>query len=596
LKLSHKITLLQLLLTIILFGFLVFTYLTYFYHYQDELKEYVRTITKIKKEEIYRTIRERTQKIQKNKKLYLDIHQRALELFRQNPKQNLYQLKAKLQKEFTSQDVPFELYLIDQNYTIFQTTYPKDLGLNLSLITDAKHYLDQTTEDKRIHIAHTVSIDALDMGYRVYSYAYVKKGLYLEMGFQDNNLKGSLIELLEHSEVPMQLFAIEQNNGFWRYYEIKKKPIDSKGKFFEHLKKFPTGLKQYGDDIIDAHLLQKTFTKFSNNHAYITTPLYDTNMFDKIGYIDFVMNLELDISKQMAILTKTKNIFYIFIFILALAMLLIFLFIRKNFTQKINLIVQNIKAKKPIDNQTLLFGKDELAFVAKEYNTLFHSLQKEIQINKKLLEENKRFIADTVHQIRTPLANIMMNSEMIDKAIPNTNPFTEQINASINMLTNSYEDLAYILSHDTIEYKAAKICLSDLLQERIKFFTTIAKVNLKSFAVDIEPKIYTTINPIECERLIDNNLSNAVKYALPNYPITISLHQDRNIAILEFRSYGKEIVDKKKLFEKNYRENSSKRGLGLGLHMVQKICRKYNIDYQVTYCNGQNIFTYIFRI
>ena len=34
-------------------------------------------------------------------------------------------------------------------------------------------------------------------------------------------------------------------------------------------------------------------------------------------------------------------------------------------------------------------------------------------------------------------------------------------------------------------------------------------------------------------------------------------------------------------FEKNYRENEAKRGLGLGLNMVKNICDKYKITYDV---------------
>ena len=63
---------------------------------------------------------------------------------------------------------------------------------------------------------------------------------------------------------------------------------------------------------------------------------------------------------------------------------------------------------------------------------------------------------------------------------------------------------------------------------------------------------------------------------------------------LEFKTYGKPIKDTSKLFEKNYRENESKRGLGLGLNMVKGICEKYGISYFITYKDGQNIFTYRF--
>ena len=50
----------------------------------------------------------------------------------------------------------------------------------------------------------------------------------------------------------------------------------------------------------------------------------------------------------------------------------------------------------------------------------------------------------------------MMNGEMIKKfqKDESMNIFIEQIDASINMLSNSYEDLAYLTTSNTISYKS----------------------------------------------------------------------------------------------------------------------------------------------
>ena len=80
-----------------------------------------------------------------------------------------------------------------------------------------------------------------------------------------------------------------------------------------------------------------------------------------------------------------------------------------------------------------------------------------------------------------------------------------------------------------------------------------------------------------------------------NQPITINLTKKDCKVLLEFKTFGKPIVNKDKLFEKNYRENESKRGLGLGLNMVKVICEKYGISYNVFYENKQNIFVYKFE-
>ena len=66
------------------------------------------------------------------------------------------------------------------------------------------------------------------------------------------------------------------------------------------------------------------------------------------------------------------------------------------------------------------------------------------------------------------------------------------------------------------------------------------------------------------------------------------------VLTLEFKTFGEPIKNKEMVFEKNYRENEAKRGLGLGLNMVKGICEKYGIRYSTTYLNNQNIFRYTF--
>ncbi|MEO5344543.1 MAG: sensor histidine kinase, partial [Gammaproteobacteria bacterium SHHR-1] len=64
--------------------------------------------------------------------------------------------------------------------------------------------------------------------------------------------------------------------------------------------------------------------------------------------------------------------------------------------------------------------------------------------------------------------------------------------------------------------------------------------------------------------------------------------------VVEFKTYGSPIQNNAMIFEKSYRENEAKRGLGLGLYMVKCICEKNNIDYSVAFVDGQNCFTYRF--
>ncbi|MDZ7880479.1 MAG: ATP-binding protein [Saprospiraceae bacterium] len=67
------------------------------------------------------------------------------------------------------------------------------------------------------------------------------------------------------------------------------------------------------------------------------------------------------------------------------------------------------------------------------------------------------------------------------------------------------------------------------------------------------------ISIIELNRLIDNNLSNAIKYSKIASVIKIILKDNT----LEFHSLGKQIIEENKIFDKYIRENESVGGHGL---------------------------------
>lgn len=246
----------------------------------------------------------------------------------------------------------------------------------------------------------------------------------------------------------------------------------------------------------------------------------------------------------------------------------------------------------------IIEDKTEEYLAKKELESLHVKLQNQIDHNQLLLEENKLFIADMVHQIRTPLSVIMTNSSLIEmKTDEQVSPYTTQINSAISMLSNSYEDLSYIISNDLIEYKPVEVDLSDFLNERVNFFEVIAQANEKDISSDVTQGIKISMNDTELERLIDNNISNAIKHSNDKSEIQIVLKRKNNPGIfLQFISKGNDIHNVNKLFDKNYTENhGAKRSLGLGLNMVKTICEKNNIEYSVDSKDNTNTFTYIFK-
>lgn len=371
----------------------------------------------------------------------------------------------------------------------------------------------------------------------------------------------------------------------------------SKEEFFKTIERFEINTPTT-DKIINSLRQNKQLIEVFDDRYVVYIPILNKSTNKYLFYNDLILKIEIDIADYQQALLDTKQKFYIFGFIVLLFLMLLYYFIRYNFYKPMSKITDTLESEKKMEDEELLNKTDEFGILVEKYNKLYDSLSNEIKLNSNLLTQNKRFIADTVHQIRTPLTNIMMNGEMVKKFQKDNSLslFIDQIDASINMLSNSYEDLAYITSYDSIEYKPNRISLSDIVNKRIKFFSTISKVNFKKIVSNIEDDIYVCINEIELERIVDNNISNGIKYSEENKNITINLTKEEDSIVLTFKTCGKPIKNKEKVFEKNYREDEAKRGLGLGLNMVKRICEKYGISYSVLYEDRQNIFRYVFKV
>ena len=263
----------------------------------------------------------------------------------------------------------------------------------------------------------------------------------------------------------------------------------------------------------------------------------------------------------------------------------------------VSLAMQNTALNVIIPVLLVLFFFSQMTMIFKSYDQ-DQKIKDLLAINQELLDENKDFIADMVHQIKTPLTTIMLNTSLIEmKSDEKTSPNVRQINSAISMLNNAYEDLSYIISNDTIDYKAKNINISQFLHTRIDFFQDIIQDNNKKITIHIENEIFVMMNDTELERIIDNNIANAIKHSNENSTIEIHLMKKYGKAILEFISEGKTIKDVTKIFEKNYTENhTAKRSLGLGLNMVKNICLKNSVNFAANSLNGTNTFTYIFKI
>lgn len=211
---------------------------------------------------------------------------------------------------------------------------------------------------------------------------------------------------------------------------------------------------------------------------------------------------------------------------------------------------------------------------------------------KEINEKLDSFIKDSMHEINTPLSIININIDLFNRK-NESSKYLSRIKAASKVLSSIYNDMDYLIKHDTVEFIDEKKNLSSYLSERIEYFSEVATIKNITIEHLIEPDIMIMMNQKQLQLLIDNSISNAIKYSYEQGIVEIYLKKDGDKAILSFRDYGVGISNTEKVFERYYRENKQKSGFGIGLSIVSSIIKKYNISVKITSeLTKGSVFTY----
>ena len=135
-------------------------------------------------------------------------------------------------------------------------------------------------------------------------------------------------------------------------------------------------------------------------------------------------------------------------------------------------------------------------------------------------------------------------------------------------MTVIYEDLEYYMQQNMVKDEKTDINFSLFLERRIEFFNDLVISKNIKFTKNIQNDIHIIFNELELYRIIDNNISNAIKYSKDGSIVEISLQKDNDQIRLIFKDEGIGIKDKSKIFERYYRGDKITGGFGIGLSIV----------------------------
>jgi len=208
-------------------------------------------------------------------------------------------------------------------------------------------------------------------------------------------------------------------------------------------------------------------------------------------------------------------------------------------------------------------------------------------IIKQSLEPYKRFnlylenfIKDAMHELKTPIGVILLNLDGLDSIYEN-NKMIKRAKSALKNMVVIYEDLEFFVRKNVVEHPKMNIDISQFCQERVEFFMDLLNSKEIKVVQNIEDDLHVNFSKLELSRVIDNTISNAIKYSKNKTMIEITLKKEKENIVLTIKDEGKGIKDIKKIFDRYYRGDKISGGFGIGLSIVKNICDKNSVHVEV---------------
>lgn len=234
-------------------------------------------------------------------------------------------------------------------------------------------------------------------------------------------------------------------------------------------------------------------------------------------------------------------------------------------------------------NVEIQSGDRELQSLADNFNSMFRRL-------KASFESEKQFTSDASHELRTPIAVILSECELQKEK--GTDEETERCLNSIMYQAQYMKKLIAALLYSARigqgkeHFVFERHCLSELVAQCAEDCETVYgdRVHVET---DVKPELYLDMDVSLLASLVNNLLTNAVKYGKENGTINVSLDESDGVISLSVKNEGIGIKpeDREKIFSRFYRvdkaHSRSEGSYGLGLAISKQIAVLHGGDIAV---------------
>lgn len=190
------------------------------------------------------------------------------------------------------------------------------------------------------------------------------------------------------------------------------------------------------------------------------------------------------------------------------------------------------------------------------------------------------FIKDSMHEINTPLSIINLNTDLFVSK-NGENKYLSRIKAASKTLATIYSDMDYLIKQGRVEHPIKEIDLGEFIQNRVDYFQEVANLKNIHLQTNIEAMVLYHFSKTKLQRIVDNTISNAIKYSYDNSSVEITLKASTKTIDFMVKDYGVGIESIESIFSRYYRENEAKGGFGIGLNIVKQIIDEESIELHV---------------
>lgn len=224
---------------------------------------------------------------------------------------------------------------------------------------------------------------------------------------------------------------------------------------------------------------------------------------------------------------------------------------------------------------------------------------------REAFEKQKQFIGDASHELKTPLAIINTNADVLlanqEDTIANQAKWLHYIKSETERMTGLTNDLLYLTQMDDSRSTMihAKFNMSDAVESIILPMEAVIFEKNISLDYNIEPDLTVHGNSEQIKQVILILLDNAVKYSGPKGAVNVTLQKQNNDVMLAVSNTGEGIAPEHldRIFDRFYRTDSSRArkhgGHGLGLAIARSIVDQHKGEVYARSVVGEGATFYV---